>query len=151
MRYIRRLRQRSGAVLLVVLFIVMAVVVLSLGYTVRADRELSSGQNLILHTRIDHLAQGGLVYGRAMALNWPAASFPAYTSQQLETGSNDYYDLTIGAYSNNGTTPVTYTRTLTCTAYRRIGTTRVAQTALQAKLHYDPAAKTGFFKSIKRI
>ena len=56
----------KGAALLVVLFIVMAITVLSLGFLSASDMELACGQNMILRTQMDYLAESGLEHARGL-------------------------------------------------------------------------------------
>jgi len=60
---------RQGAALLVVLFIVMVITVLSLGFLSRSDVELACGQNMVLRTQMDYLAESGLEHARGLILN----------------------------------------------------------------------------------
>ncbi len=60
---------RPGVALLVVLFIVMVITVLSLGYLSRSDVELACGENMILRTQMDYLAESGLEHARGLILN----------------------------------------------------------------------------------
>ena len=59
---------RQGAALLVVLFIVMVITILSLGFLSRSDVELACGQNMILRTQMDYLAESGLEHARGLSL-----------------------------------------------------------------------------------
>ena len=63
-----RKSDRSGAALLVVLFIIMAVTVLSLGFLVQSDVELACGQNMILRTQMDYTAESGIEHGKGLIL-----------------------------------------------------------------------------------
>ena len=91
-------KARPGVALLVVLFIVMAITILSLGFVSRSDVELACGQNMILRTEMDYLAESGLEHARGLVLNpqdvgteyWAGA-----TAQQLVAGSSNYYDLAV--------------------------------------------------------
>ncbi len=87
---------RPGVALLVVLFIVMAITILSLGFVSRSDVELACGQNMLLRTNMDYLAESGLEHARGLILNPQDVSseyFTDATAQQLVGGGRDYYDL----------------------------------------------------------
>ncbi len=62
-------KKRKGVALLVVLFIVMAITILSLGFLSRSDIELACGENMILRTQMDYLAESGLEHARGLILN----------------------------------------------------------------------------------
>ncbi|MBA7693960.1 hypothetical protein ES703_102560 [subsurface metagenome] len=62
-------RNKRGAALLVVLFIVMAITILSLGFLSRSDVELACGGNMILRTQMDYLAESGLEHAKGLILN----------------------------------------------------------------------------------
>ena len=57
---------RSGAALLVVLLVVMVITILSLGFLSRSDVELACGQNMVLHTHMDYLAESGLEHAKGL-------------------------------------------------------------------------------------
>ncbi len=90
-------KDRSGVALLVVLFIVMVIVTLSFGFLSRSDVEMKCGENMMLRTQMDYLAESGLEHARGLLLSpqdiaseyWTGA-----TGQQI-AGGNDYYDMTV--------------------------------------------------------
>ena len=90
--------KNRGSALLVVLLIVMAATILSLGFLSRSDVELACGQNMTLRTQMDYLAESGLEHARGLILNpqdveteyWAGA-----VRQQLVAGSDDYYDINL--------------------------------------------------------
>ena len=94
----RNKTNERGAALLVVLFIVMVITVLSLGFLSRSDVELACGENMILKTQMDYLAESGLVHAKGLVLS-PQDVDSEYWSgdvrQQLITGSDDYYDVDV--------------------------------------------------------
>jgi len=149
----RRRKPHRGAALLVVLIVVMVITVLALGFIERSDMELACGNNVALKTRIDYTAQGALMWGRAAVLAYPTMSFSPMNRQSFEAGTREYYDLLIGNRVKNLADPndTTYTRDIRVEAYKELGDgSKVAQTKLEALLHYDAAAGTGFYKSIRR-
>jgi type II secretory pathway component PulK len=65
----RNTADKKGVALLVVLFIVMTITILSLGYLSRSDVELVCGRNMILRTQMDYLVESGLEHARGLILN----------------------------------------------------------------------------------
>jgi len=131
MRY--EIRDERGVALLVVLFIVMAITILSLGFLSRSDVELACGENMILRTQMDYLAESGLEHARGLILNdndfsedWTALR------QQLYNG-NDYYDVTV---SRDGPNLCNYI--ITCDAYREKNGEKTGRSSLEAELRFNP-------------
>jgi len=124
--------------LLVVLFIVMAITILSLGFVTRSDVELSCGQNMLLKTQMDYLAESGLEHARGLILNPQDVDDPVYTywrgstSLQLTSGS-DYYDVVVVRDENDFCN-----YTIDCDAYRLDGTEKISLSRLRAELRLDP-------------
>jgi len=126
---------RRGAALLVVLFVVMAITILSLGFLTRSDVELVCGQNMVLRTQMDYLAESGLQHAKGLILNpqdieqeyWMGA-----TAQQLASGS-DYYDVVV---SQDLTDHCNYI--IDCNAYRLKDGEEVGRSGLTAELRLDP-------------
>ena len=87
---------RKGAALLVVLFIIMVITVLSLGFLSQSDVELACGRNMLLRTEMDYLAESGLEQGRGLILNPQDVEGDYYQGAaglQLVDGSDNYYDI----------------------------------------------------------
>lgn len=130
-------KARPGVALLVVLFIVMAITVLSLGFVSRSDVELACGQNMILRTEMDYLAESGLEHARGLILN-PQDVSTGYWDQtrtfQLMDGSNDYYDVTVNQ------DPIDFCNyIIECISYRRAPDgSDIGRSHLQAELRLDP-------------
>ena len=130
---------RRGAALLVVLFVVMAVTVLSLGFLSRSDVELACGRNMILRTRMDYLAESGLEHARGLILNpqdvnseyWAGA-----VGQQLVAGSDDYYDIKVVRDDSVPTNRCNYI--IDCNSYRLKAGEKVGRSSLEAELRLDP-------------
>jgi hypothetical protein len=123
---------RAGTALLVVLFIVMAIMILSLGFLSRSDVELACGENMILRTQMDYLAESGLEYARGLILNdsnylgnWE------FAGQQLVGGSDDYYNVNVVKLGECN-------YKITCDAYREKGIEKVGRSSLDAELRLDP-------------
>ena len=125
--------------MLVVLFIVMAVSVVSLGYLTRSDSELSSGSNMLMHTQMRYLAESAIIHAQGLLLNPQDSSgeyFTADSALQLVAGTDDYYDLTVTRDDSDSTDRCTYD--VTCTAYRMVSGEQLGQIALDATLRLDP-------------
>ncbi len=132
MRY--ETKNKSGAVLLVVLFVVMVITTLSLGFLSRSDVQLAFGRNMVLHSQMDYLAESGLEQAKGLILN-PQEVASQYwtgeTQQQLSPGSADFYDVTVSKLSQGNYEIVS-------TAYRDSQGQRIGQSSLQAELRLDP-------------
>jgi hypothetical protein len=124
---------RSGTALLVVLIIVMAITILSLGFLSRSDVELACGENMILRTQMDYLAESGLEHARGLILNPQDASSEYWTGSdglQLVSG-NDYYDVNVVKLGESN-------YQLTCDAYRMKSGERIGSSRLTGELRLDP-------------
>jgi cytoskeletal protein CcmA (bactofilin family) len=134
MRNKRNKTNRTGSALLVVLFIVMAITILSLGFLSRSDVELACGENMILRTQMDYLAESGLEHARGLILNdnnylgdW------AVSRQRLVDSSDDYYDVDVVKDVNG---ECNYW--ITCDAYREKDGEKIGRSSLEAELRLDP-------------
>ncbi len=130
---------RKGAALLVVLFIVMAITILSLGFLSRSDVELACGRNMALRSQIDYLAESGLEHARGLILNPQDAASEYWTgdtAQQLVAGSDEYYDLDVVRDDSDPTDRCNYT--IDCNAYRMDGGERIGLSEVTAQLRIDP-------------
>lgn len=124
---------RSGTALLVVLFIVMAVTILSVGFLSRSDVELSCGENMILKSQMDYLAESGLVHARGLILNPQDAASEYWTGaaeQQISSG-DDYYDVNVVKLDKCN-------YQISCDAYRLKDSQEVGRSSLEAELRLDP-------------
>ena len=129
---------RGGVALLVVLFIVMAITVLSLGFLSRSDVELACGENMALRTQMDYLAESGLEHARGLILNPQELSTEYWTgaaAQQIAAGS-DYYDVRVVRDDSDPTDHCNYI--IDCNSYRLRNGEKVGQTSLEAQLRLDP-------------
>ncbi|HUW20815.1 MAG TPA: hypothetical protein VMW16_16065 [Sedimentisphaerales bacterium] len=124
-----------GTALLVVLIVVMAVTILSLGFLARSDVELACGENTILRVQMDYLAESGLEHARGLILNPQDVGSEYWTGaarQQLVAGSDDYYDVNVvkaGASDYQ----------ITARAYREKNGQEVGRSSLSAELRLDPS------------
>jgi hypothetical protein len=130
---------RRGYALLVVLLIVMAIAVLSMGFLARSDVELACGQNMIIKTQMDYLAESALEHAKGLILNPQDVTSEYWTGaarQQLFAGSNDYYDVSVTKLGE-----LNYQ--ITSTAYREKGGEQVGRSSLTAKLRLNPCIAVG--------
>jgi hypothetical protein len=149
----RNTTDRQGAALLVVLFIVMAITVLSLGFLSRSDVELACGENMILRMQMDYLAESGLEHARGLLLCPPDPNSGYWTGAerlQIVENSNDYYNVDVNQLPLvDPCDPNVCDYEITSTAYREKGGERVGESILRAQLHIDPntAYWAGFHRS----
>ena len=121
---------RKGVVLMVVLFVIMILAVLSVGFLSQRDIELSSGNNMALRAQMDYLAESGIEHADQILSNPDDAVFSGSywtgaTGQQLTSG-NDYYDVSIAADGSG--------YNVTSLGYRLENGQKIAQSSLTAKL-----------------
>ena len=132
---------RGGVVLLVVLFVVMAVTVLSLGFLARSSIQMAAGQNMAVRMQMDFLAQSALTHAKTLIMNpqdidtsavgyWQGGS-----ALQIAAGE-DYYDIAITRSSAGATNRCTYD--IQCEGYRMPAGEKIAQSKLDAQLRLDP-------------
>ncbi len=127
---------RRGIALLMVLLIVMAIAILSLGFLARADVELSCGENMALRMQMDQLADSALEHAKGLLLHPQNATSDYWrgaTLRQLTETSKDYYDVNV---VRDATDYCTYT--VTCEAYRLKGAQKVGVSRLSAEFRLDP-------------
>ncbi|AQT68899.1 Type II secretory pathway, component PulK [Anaerohalosphaera lusitana] len=131
----------KGAALLVVLFVVMAATVLSIGFLSKADSELASGSNFIVRTQMDSVAQSGLEHAKALLSNPQTVDtsvldyWTGGTGLQIESG-DDYYDVTV---TRDATTAAyEYVYDITSEAYRLNGSDKVGRSNVQGRLRLHP-------------
>jgi len=141
MKSVKQNKRYSGAVLLVILFVVMAVTVLSMAFMSNAHMQMTCGKNLVDHTRIDYLAEAGLVHAKTLLLHPQNAAtggdgyWQGGAGLQVEAG-DDYYDLTVTRSISGPTARCTYD--IECRAYRLDGADRTVRGSLAAQLRLDP-------------
>ena len=139
----RNKTDKKGSALLVVLFVVMVVTVLSLGFLSQSDVELACGENMLLRVQMDYLAESGLEHAKGLILNpqdvnseyWGGAE-----GMQIVEGSSDYYDVNVVKL---GLGECNYQ--ITSSAYRERGGEKVGRSSLTAEVRLDPciALRTG--------
>ncbi len=130
---------RQGVALLVVLFIVMVITILSLGFLSRSDVELACGRNMVLRTQMDYLAESGLEHARGLILNPQDVASEYWTgaaAQQLVAGSDDYYDLVVVRDDSIPTNRCNYI--IDCNSYRLSNGEKIGRSNISAELRLDP-------------
>jgi len=128
--------RRRGIALLMVLLIVMAITILSLGFLARADVELSCGENMALRMQMDQLADSALEHAKGLLLHPQSATSDYWrgaTLRQLIETSKDYYDVNV---IRDATDYCTYD--ITCEAYRLKDARKVGLSRLSAEFRFDP-------------
>jgi hypothetical protein len=130
---------RDGAALLVVLLIIMVITVLSLGFLSQSDVELACGENMILRTQMDYLAESGLEHARGLILNPQDISSEYWTGAtglQLIAGSNDYYDIEVIRDDSDPDDLCNYI--IDCNSYRLRNGERAGFSGTRGILRLDP-------------
>ena len=131
-------RKSRGAALLVVLFIVMFLSVLSIGFVSRSDTELTCGQNMEFRAELDYLAESGLEHARGLILSPQDLAAEYWTGadgQQIVTG-DDYYDIQVARDDSDPNNRCNYI--IDCNAYRLENSQKTALSDLTAELRLDP-------------
>jgi hypothetical protein len=148
-------RSRKGAALVMVLFIIMAIAVISSGFIARSDIELQAGQNYRLRTELDYLAWAGLEHARALVVspeNKKVFTSFSGTSLRIDETTSQFYDLTIGSRVEivDATNPSSYTYAVQSLAYDTSGGAVRARSVLDATLFYDPNSTQAYYISVTR-
>ncbi|MBW8002117.1 MAG: hypothetical protein FVQ80_08840 [Planctomycetes bacterium] len=139
---------RPAVVLLVVLFVVMAITIFSLGYITSSDTALIAAENVKIRNELDYLAESGLEHARQLLLYpkgvdlqgsdyWTGAS-----GQQLLSG-DDYYDVNV-SFTDTGGTDSYYT--VTSTAYREVSNVRIAESIISAEIPLNMPTEVKYWK-----
>ena len=125
--------------MLVVLFIIMVITVLSLGFLSQSDVELACGRNMVLKTQMDYLAESGLEHGKGLILNPQDVETEYYKGAaglQLVDGSDDYYNISVIFDDSDPTDQCNYI--IDCNAFRLTGGEMIGRSNLRAQLRLDP-------------
>jgi cytoskeletal protein CcmA (bactofilin family) len=128
-------KKQKGAALLMVLLIVMAITILSLGFLSRSDVELACGVNMALRRQMDYLAESGLEHARGLILYPQDITGEYWTGAvglQLVDGGDDYYDVTVAKLGECN-------YQVTCDAYKSRDGQKTGRSGLQAELRLDPS------------
>ena len=148
-------RSRKGVALVMVLFIIMAIAVISSGFIARSDIELQAGQNYRLRNELDYLAWAGLEHAKALVVspeNKKVFTGFSGTSLRIDDTKSQYYDLTIGSRVEivDATNPSTYTYAVQSLASDTSGGAVRARSVLDATLFYDPNSTQAYYISVTR-
>ncbi|MBN2129659.1 MAG: hypothetical protein JW741_09185 [Sedimentisphaerales bacterium] len=123
-----------------ILCIIMAIAIISLGFLSRSDIELASGSNMLRRVQMDQMADSALEHARGLLLNPQEVSSTYWTGdtyQQLIGGSSEYYDVTV---ARDVSDPYDYcTYSIDCEAYRLVSGEKVARSGLSTELRFDPS------------
>ena len=151
-------RSRKGVALVMVLFIIMAIAVISSGFIARSDIELQAGQNYRIRTELDYLAWAGLEHAKALVVDTSDAEirnngltktdFPP-----LDASGSQSYDLTINSpepVAADPNNPSTYTYAVQSLASDTSGGAVRARSVLDATLFYDPNSTQAYYISVTR-
>lgn len=133
-------RKRKGAALLVVLGVVMVITIVAFAYLSRSDSELQFGQNMLLRTQADYLAESALEHARGLILNPQEVSGEYWTgaaAQQIETG-DFYYTVNIEPNTAYSSSTRWCSYDISCQAYKLDNGERTAQSNLNALLRLNP-------------
>jgi hypothetical protein len=139
-----------------VLFVIMAISVISLGLFARTDMNLACGRNLSLKIQTDSLAHSGLQCGRAMVLG-PSSPVPLdpWSGPVVFDGldASLHCELTIGiAVETAAADPndSTYLYPVMCRAYKQAGADVQAESIVYGSLFHDPNEARAYYISIHR-
>jgi hypothetical protein len=144
--------------MLIVLFIIMAIAVISSGFIARSDAELQCGRNYRLRNEADYLAWAGLEHVKALVISPENVgvldSSWSQTQMQINAGSSGYYDLSVNSpvetVAADPNDPSTYTYSIRSAAYDTSGGTVRARSVLDATLFYDPNSTQAYYISVTR-
>jgi hypothetical protein len=149
--------KHRGMAMLAVLFIVFAVVVVSMGYLYRSDTALACGQNLCQRNRSDGLAWAGLEHARAVIQSYGSTPLKEPNSISISSPpcaleSGWYYDLNISATEPNVSDPNNRICTYDVTSEAWYGADKQARSFLRADIRYwaDDADGRAEFISVGR-
>ena len=137
---------RGGSALLIVLFVVMAVTLLSLGFLAHSSIQMAAGQNMAVRMQMDFLAQSALTHAKTLIMNpqdvttgidgyWQGGI--ALSVADFDNYYDDYYyNIDITRSEAEATNRCTYD--IRCHAYRKPGSEKIARSNLDAQLRLDP-------------
>ncbi len=130
--------------MLMVLFIVMAIALISSGFIARSDTALACGRNFCIRTECDYAAWGGLEVAWALVQDPNALALMTFpVTDQLDTDSAIYYDLSISGGGG-------HLYLVECSGYKQTGGEDRARSTLYGDLYYDPEGAGGYYISIRR-
>ena len=140
--------------MLAVLFIIMMVVVVSLGILYRSDMALAGGHNYTLRTQADYIAWAGLEHARALILAYPEdpndPENPNKVPYALDEGNVFSYTL-LPIGDPNITDPNLWCYDIGCEVYYTKTAATQPYSKLTATVLYDPnvLAPKAWFTNIR--
>ncbi len=126
---------RHGVALVLVLGIIMAVVIIGLGYMARCTIDLAIADNTVVRSRLDQTARSGIEHARGLLLNPQYIAgeyFTGAAGQQIDSASDYYYDITITKQSE-----LNYD--IVSDAYLLDAGSKTAESVFNAQLRLHPA------------
>ena len=147
----RKNRLRKGMAMLMVLFIVMAIAIISSGFIARSDTALACGRNFNIHNEVDYAAWGGLEVAWALVQD-PNGTPYDETEQSADWGAESNqlkYDLVIESPVATAD-PNVYLHAVTCQAYKLVNGQQQATSAFYGDLIHDSDSGTAYYISIRR-
>ena len=127
--------------MIVVLFIVMVIMVTSIGFLSKSDVELACGRNMEIWTEVGYTGNSGLEHARGLIISpqelapddWTGDEALEMAAQQIVDG-DDYYDVRIDRDPNDRCNYI-----INCNSYRqREGEEKIGVSNLTAQLRLDP-------------
>lgn len=143
MRYCNKYHRGKGIALIIILLLVTVITVVGLSFIVRGDAEFAYGRNMELKADIDYIVESGLEHARGLILNPQDISADYWTGairQQVNSGSNDYYDVSVSQLSS-------FNYKITSLGYREDSGQVTAQESLTAELRLNPCIV--YWQSVK--
>lgn len=143
-------RSRKGMAMLMVLFIVMAIAIISAGFIARSNTALACGRNYRIRNEADYAAWGALEAGWALVQDPNNIPYDQQ-GQSVDWGgaSNLKYDLAIGSGTATAD-PNVFVYPVTAEAYQWVNDERRATSRLYGDLKYDTDLGTGYYILIRR-
>jgi hypothetical protein len=135
---------RKGMAMLMVLFIVMAITIITSAFIARSVSAMASGRNFCVRNEADYAAWGGMEVAWALVQDpntLATLTFPL--TDQLDAASTVYYDLTIG-------TPAADIYPVESCGYTQVDGQMRACSKLYGKLYYDAVSDKAGYISIRR-
>lgn len=130
--------------MLMVLFIIMAIAIISTGFIARSDSVLACDRNFCVHTEVDYVAWAGLEVAWALVQDPNSVRTVSAEPVTWESMPGIYYDLDIASTAN----PDVYS--VSSAAYLLSGGNVRARSQIDANLFYDSDDDEYYYVSISR-
>ena len=138
---------RGGFALLVVLFVVMAITILSLGFLARSNTELVAGSNFVMRSKLDNLVASGFEQAKTLIVNGydvaGTAGRPQYfngaTGQNLSSDASELFDVSVLPCDGNENVNWRCGYEVTVRAYKIRNGEKVGVCDANGVLRFDPA------------